>query len=58
LPVSLPALLTVEVRGIVATEDELRLEIENLDLRRLLAQAGIDAAEHKVLERLQRLLLE
>jgi two-component sensor histidine kinase len=42
----------------VTTEDELRLEVENLDLRRLLAQAGIDAAEHKVVERLQRVLLE
>ena len=42
----------------MATEDELRLEIENIDLRRLLAQAGIDAAEQRVLERLQRLLLE
>jgi len=42
----------------VATEDELRLEIENVDLRRLLAQAGIDAAEQKIVERLQRLLLE
>lgn len=38
-------------------EDELRLEIENVDLRRLLAQAGIDAAEQKVVERLQRLLV-
>ena len=42
----------------MATEDELRLEVENVDLRRLLAQAGIDAAEQRVLERLQRLLLE
>jgi two-component sensor histidine kinase len=42
----------------VATEDELRLEVENVDLRRLLAQAGIDAAEHKVVEQLQRILLE
>ena len=42
----------------MATEDELRLEIENLDLRRLLAQAGIDAAEQKVLDQLQRLVLE
>ena len=42
----------------VTTEDEFRLEVENLDLRRLLAQAGIDAAEHKVVERLQRVLLE
>lgn len=39
-------------------EDDLRLQTENVDLRRLLAQAGIDAAEHKVLESLQRLLVE
>ena len=39
-------------------EDDLRLETENLDLRRLLAQAGINAAEQKVAERLQRLLFE
>lgn len=37
---------------------ELRLDIENAQLRQLLAQAGIDAAEQKVLEGLQRLLLE
>lgn len=42
----------------MATEDELRLEVENVDLRRLLAQAGVDAAEQRVVERLQRLLLE
>jgi two-component sensor histidine kinase len=42
----------------LSTEDELRLEIENIDLRRLLAQAGIDAAEHKVADKLQRILLE
>ncbi len=42
----------------MASEKELRLDAENADLRRLLAQAGIDAAEHKVLEALQRLLLE
>jgi two-component sensor histidine kinase len=47
-----------EARSIVTAEDDLRLEVENLDLRRLLAQAGIDAAEQKVLERLQRLLVE
>ena len=35
-----------------------RLDIENAHLRRLLAQAGVDAAEHKVLEDLQRLFLE
>jgi two-component sensor histidine kinase len=42
----------------VTAEEDLRFEVENVDLRRLLAQAGIDAAEHKVLERLQRLLVE
>lgn len=42
----------------MASEKETRLDVENADLRRLLAQAGIDAAEHKVLESLQRLLLE
>ena len=42
----------------MTTEDELRLEIENVDLRRLLAQAGLDAADQKVTERLQRLVLE
>ena len=41
-----------------STENEIRLEVENLDLRRLLAQAGIDAAEQKVFEDLQRVLLE
>ncbi len=42
----------------VAATEEIRLETENTDLRRLLAQAGIDAAEHKVAEQLQRILLE
>jgi two-component sensor histidine kinase len=42
----------------VTTEDELRLEVENVDLRHLLAQAGLDAAEQKGIEKLQRLLLE
>jgi HWE histidine kinase len=37
-------------------EDELAAEIAGL--RRLLAQAGIDAAERTVAERLQRLLVE
>ena len=41
-----------------ARENEIRLEVENLDLRRLLAQAGIDAAEQRVFEELQRLLVE
>lgn len=42
----------------MTTSDEMRLEIENVDLRRLLAQAGIDAAAQKGAEQLQRLLLE
>ncbi len=42
----------------MTTTDEVRLEIENVDLRRLLAQAGIDAAAQKGADRLQRLLLE
>ncbi|MGA7808242.1 sensor histidine kinase [Bradyrhizobium sp.] len=37
---------------------ELRLDLENAKLRQLLAQAGTDAAEQKVMEGLQRLLLE
>jgi two-component sensor histidine kinase len=37
---------------------ELRLDTENAQLRQLLAQAGIDAAEQKVMDGLQRLLLE
>jgi two-component sensor histidine kinase len=39
-------------------DEEIRLETENTDLRRLLAQAGIDAAEHKVADKLQRILLQ
>ena len=42
----------------MVSEDEPRLEAENVDLRRLLAQAGIDAAEQKVADRLHRILLE
>lgn len=42
----------------MVSEKELRLDVENANLRRLLAQAGIDAAEHKVMEGVQRLLLE
>ena len=42
----------------MASEDDLSLEVENVSLRRLLAQAGIHAAEQKVAERLQRVLLE
>jgi two-component sensor histidine kinase len=42
----------------LASEKELRLDIENARLRQLLAQAGIDAAEHELVEGLQRLLLE
>jgi two-component sensor histidine kinase len=42
----------------IDAEDNLRLEVENVDLRRLLAQAGLDAAEQKVVERLQRIVME
>ena len=41
----------------MASEEHLRLEVENVNLCRLLAQAG-SAAEQKVAKRLQRLLLE
>jgi two-component sensor histidine kinase len=39
-------------------DEEFNLETENINLRRLLEQAGIDAAQHEVTERLQRLLME
>ena len=42
----------------MAADDDLRLEVENADLRRLLAQAGLDAADQIVAQRLQRLVLE
>jgi two-component sensor histidine kinase len=42
----------------ISDAHDLRLEAENLDLRRLLAQAGIDAAEQKVAEKLQRIMVE
>jgi len=42
----------------ISDTHEFRLEAENLDLRRLLAQAGIDAAEQKVAEKLQRIMVE
>jgi two-component sensor histidine kinase len=42
----------------LVSSKELRLNIENAKLRQLLAQAGSDAAEQKVMEGLQRLLLE
>jgi two-component sensor histidine kinase len=52
-------LLLCDARGLnVTTSDDVRLEVENVDLRRLLEQAGIDAAEQKGAQRLQRLLLE
>lgn len=38
--------------------EEIRLEAENMGLRRLLAKAGIDAAEQEVAKKLQRLILE
>src|SRR5665213_3500730 len=40
------------------SDEEIKLQIENLDLRRLLEQAGVDAAELKVAAQLQRVLLE
>jgi two-component sensor histidine kinase len=43
---------------LISDAGEIRLEAENLDLRRLLAQAGVDAAEHKVADKLQRILVE
>src|SRR6476619_3454020 len=52
------ALPSVPRRSGMVPEDDLRLETENLDLRRLLAQVGIHASEQKVAERLQRLLFE
>lgn len=39
-------------------EEELRLEAENFDLRRLLVKAGIDAEQQEVARKLQRVLLE
>jgi len=42
----------------MASEDEIRLELENANLRQLLEQAGIDAAQQEVAEKLQRIILE
>lgn len=42
----------------MASEDAIRLELENANLRQLLVQAGIDAAQQEVAERLQRVILE
>ena len=42
----------------MSSEDEIRLELENANLRQLLEQAGIDTAQHEVAERLQRIILE
>jgi two-component sensor histidine kinase len=41
----------------LTTEEELRLQAENLDLRHLLEQAGVNAAERRTVEQLQTLLL-
>jgi len=43
--------------SMASQEEEFRLVAENIDLRRLLAQAGIDAAEHLVSQRLQRTIV-
>jgi two-component sensor histidine kinase len=42
----------------MSSEVEIQLELENANLRHLLEQAGIDAAQHEVAEKLQRLILE
>jgi two-component sensor histidine kinase len=39
------------------TEEELRLQAENLDLRRLLEKAGLHAAERRTVDQLQSLLV-
>jgi two-component sensor histidine kinase len=41
----------------LTTEEELRLQAENLDLRRLLQEAGVNAAERRTVEQLQTLLV-
>ena len=41
----------------MTTEEEFRLQAENLDLRRLLQQAGVNAAERQTVEHLQSLLV-
>lgn len=41
----------------MARDDEIRLELENASLRHLLQQAGIDAAQHEIAEKLQRVIL-
>ena len=41
-----------------SAKDDYTLAIENIDLRRLLAKAGLDAAEQEVGRKLQRVLLE
>lgn len=46
------------MQGRDVESEEIRLETENTNLRSLLAQAGVDAAEHHVAEKLQRILLE
>jgi two-component sensor histidine kinase len=42
----------------ISEDDEFRLEAENLDLRRMLTQAGVDAAEHEVAQKLQRIMVD
>jgi two-component sensor histidine kinase len=41
----------------LTTDEELRLQAENLDLRRLLQKAGMNAAERRTVEQLQTLLV-
>jgi two-component sensor histidine kinase len=42
----------------MSTQEELRLEIDNTNLRTLLAQAGLDMAEQKTAERLMRVMFD
>jgi two-component sensor histidine kinase len=42
----------------ISEDEEFRLEAENLDLRRLLAQAGVHAAEQEVAQKLQRIMVD
>ena len=41
-----------------SVDDEFGAEAENVELRRLLAKAGVDAAAQEVARKLQRVLLE
>ena len=42
----------------MSSDEEVRLKLENANLRELLTQAGLDAVQHEVADKLQRLILE